>query len=94
MKITRNEMLDALSEMAQSRVNYPLKDGETKYVTAPLIDWFDLDAQDAMDFGVLSEPKFDGYSDIAIMQMEWYVEKILEGPFLKALEELGIEVIE
>ena len=93
MKITREEMLDALSEISQSTVSYPLKDGETKPVTAPLLDWFQWDAQDAFDFGVLKEPKFDGYSDIAVMQMEWYVEEILEVPFMNALKKLNIEVI-
>lgn len=72
-----------LEAMAQATVTYP-----AGKVSAPLIDWFQLDAQDAVDFGVLTEPKFDGYSDIAVMQQEWYVEALLRQPFMQALKVL------
>lgn len=87
IKISKKEFLKALSKMAQSKVTYP--DGK---VSAFLVDWFDMDAQDAMDFRVLEEPKFHYYSDIRAMQMEWYVEEILKSPFLNALKELNIEI--
>lgn len=81
---------DALKAMSEAYSIYP--DG---LVSAPMIDWFDHDAQDAMDMGALQEPKFDGYSDIAIMQKEWYVQEVLKNPFiaaLRVLHELGLLV--
>ena len=82
-RVTDELIGKCLEAMAQSTVTYP--DGE---VSAPLIDWFKIDAQDALDFGVLKEPKFDSYSDIAVMQQEWYVEELLRQPFKNALKVL------
>ena len=72
-----------LEAMARSYVFYP--DGTTY---APLVDWVEIDAQDAVDFGVLEEPKWHWYSDIAGMEMEWYTEELLKHPFIMALKVL------
>lgn len=92
MKITKIEFKKALNKMAQSKVSYPLKEGEIKPVSDWLIDWFELDAQDAFDFNVLQEPKWHYNSDIRGMEFEYYISKLLEYPFKNALEHLGIEV--
>lgn len=92
MKITETQFKNALSAMAQSQVSYPLADGETELVTDFLIDWFIIDAQDAVDFGVLKTPHFHSYSDIRIMEKEWFVEEILRDPFRNALKSIGIEI--
>lgn len=94
MKITKKEFYDALERMSQSKVYYPLKENEIEPVYDWLIDWFDLDAQDAFDFNVLEEPKWHYHSDIRGMEFEYYISKLLENPFKNALKNLGIEVEE
>lgn len=94
MKITKEQFHKALDTMSKSKVYYPLKENEIEPISDWLIDWFDLNAQDAFDFNVLKEPKWHYYSDIRGMEMQDYVSELLEGPFKNALSELGIEVEE
>jgi hypothetical protein len=94
MKITKREFYSALEIMSESKVYYPLKENEKEPIYACLIDWFDLDAQDAFDFNVLQEPKWHYYSDVRGMEMEYYIAELLKGPFRNALKRLGIEVEE
>jgi len=83
--VSRDVLGDCLEAMSQAYTIYP-----DKSAFSPLIDWFPHDAQDAMDMGIsLEGGKFDGYSDIAIMQKEWYVEEVLKNPFIAALRVLS-----
>lgn len=54
--------------------------------TAHLSDWFDLDAQDAMEFGAIAEPKWHSYSDIRVEQYEAYIAAVLKAPFTAAVK--------
>lgn len=81
--------------MTQGYVTYPDHEKfEGKKVSVPLWDWFNIDADDAVTFGVLKEPEFDAYSDIAIMQTEWLLEELLRESFTNAIVSLGIEIEE
>lgn len=76
------EMLErACIAFSEASAVYP--DGEVKM---QITDWFDLDAQDAVDFGALKEPRWDGYSDIRGMQHEWYVAAVIKEPMRAALK--------
>lgn len=88
---------ECVEAMAISRVTYP-----GCAVSAPLIDWFELDAQDAVDFLVLKKPEWHSYSDIRGMEFEAYISKLLTDPFKSALRvmikrglinEQGLEII-
>ena len=74
----------ALEAMSQAYSIYP-----DSHTSGPMIDCFNHDAQDAMDMGVLTEAQFDSYSDIGIMQKEWYVEEVLRNPFIAAIRSLA-----
>lgn len=75
---------ECCSAMSEATVSYP----GSPNIKATLIDWFDLNAADAQDFGVISEPNWHGYSDIRGMQMEGYVARVLREPFIAALSVL------
>lgn len=72
----------AAEAFAAASVVYP--GGQTK---TPIWDWFDLDAQDAVDFGVLQEPKWHFYSDIRGDQHMAYVAAVVREPIRAALSE-------
>lgn len=79
-----DEMVEAACKaFSEAYAVYP--DGE---VRASITDWFDLDAEDAVDFGVLKEPKWEGYSDIRGMQHEWYVAAVIREPMRAALKSI------
>lgn len=78
--VTDEMVASACKAFSEGWSIYP--DGEAK---TQVTDWFDLDAQDAVDFGVLKEPKWDGYSDIRGMQHEWYVAAVVKEPMRAAL---------
>lgn len=80
MVVTDEILANACKAFSEASSVYP--DGEAK---TQVTDWFDLDAQDAVDFGVLKEPKWDGYSDIRGMQHEWYVAAVVREPMRAAL---------
>lgn len=76
-----NAMVEAACKaFSEAEAVYP--DGSAK---TQITDWFKLDAQDAVDFGVLQQPKWDGISDIRGMQHEWYVASVIERPMRSAL---------
>lgn len=97
--LNKPNLIDEMAEaVAASYVIYP--DG---FVSAPLNDWIDLDAVDAVDFGVLKEPHWHYHSDIRGEQYEAYIAKILKNPMKAALVVLkkrgllnqqGLEIIE
>ncbi|MEJ8308545.1 hypothetical protein [Agrobacterium larrymoorei] len=70
----------ACKAFSEARAVYP--DGEAE---TPITDWFDLDPKDAVDFGVLTEPKWNGHSDIGNMQQEAYVAAVIREPMRAAL---------
>ena len=70
----------AMNTLVRTDGAYP--DGEP---TAHLSDWFDLDAQDAMEFGAIAEPKWHSYSDIRVEQYEAYIAAVLKAPFTAAI---------
>lgn len=76
-----DEMVErACRVLAGTYAVYP--DGSTR---AHLSDWFDLNAQDAVDFGVLREPKWHSYSDIRGDEYEAYIAAVLREPVRSAL---------
>lgn len=79
--IITDAMVDAACKaFSESSCVYP--DGDVK---TPVTDWFNLDAEDAVEFGVIRHPKWDGYSDIRGMQHEWYVAAVVKEPMKAAL---------
>lgn len=81
---TEDDIERALAALTQTHAVYP-----SGAPDAHLNEWFKIDAQDAVEFGVLKEPKWDGYSDIAIMQHEWYIAAVLKAPFRVAVKVLA-----
>lgn len=79
--VTDDMLAVACKVFSESSVVYP-----DRSVKVPISDWFDLDAQDAADFGVLKEPKWHVYSDIRGMEHEWYVAAVVKDPIRAALE--------
>lgn len=76
-----NDILDvACKAFSESEAVYP--DGSA---ATQITDWFRLDAQDAVDFGVLKEPKWGASSDVRGMQHEWYVASVIKEPMRAAL---------
>lgn len=80
MKITEDRLFAACKAFSESDAVYP--DGSA---ATQITDWFRLDAQDAVDFCVLAEPKWDGVSDIRGTQHEWYVASVIKEPMRAAL---------
>jgi len=80
MNVTDEMVEEACRAFSEGYAVYPDGEAETR-----ITDWFDLDAQDAVDFGVLKEPKWDGYSDIRGMQHEWYIAAVVRHAMRTAL---------
>lgn len=70
----------ACEAFAETYVTYP-----NECASTPITEWFKLDAQDAVDFGVLAEPKWHGISDIRVMEHEQYVAAVIRNPMRAAL---------
>lgn len=70
----------ACDAFAETYVTYP--DG---CASTPITDWFDLDAQDAVDFGVLKSPKWSYHSDIRSDEYRDYVAAVIRNPMQAAL---------
>lgn len=79
-EIPEDMLKAACRAFSEARAVYP--DGEAE---TPITDWFDFDAQDAVDFGVLTEPKWHGHSDIGNMQQEQYIAAVIKEPMRAAL---------
>lgn len=80
MKITDDRLFAACKAFSESEAVYP--DGTA---ATQITDWFKLDAQDAVDFGVMQVPKWDGQSDLRGTQHEWYVAAVIKEPMRSAL---------
>jgi hypothetical protein len=78
--VADEDLRKACEAFAEASAIYP--DGEAR---TPITDWFDLDAQDAVDFGVLKEPSWHGHSDIRGMQQEQYIAAVVKEPMRAAL---------
>lgn len=93
MKITKEQFEFLLQDISESWIVYPdsfLPDGTP--IKGPLTEHFYLHEEDAVLFGVLKEPKWDGYSDIRAMQHEWFVAELLRKPIEDSLMHMGIYV--
>lgn len=80
MQVTEEMIEKAAEAFSKATAWYPDND-----VYGAVTEWFRLDSQDAVDFGVLKEPKWDGISDIRGMQHEWYVAAVVKEPMRAAL---------
>lgn len=96
MTLNSEGLEKAKEAIARSYVTYP--DGSAR---THISDWFDLDAQDAVDFGVMTEPKWHGHSDVRSDQQNAYIATVLgSGPlqvaisaYLSATPVDGLEVV-
>jgi len=79
-RVTEELVKRAAHAFSCARTTYPDGSAET-----PITDWFKMDAQDAVDFGVLKQPKWDGHSDIRASEQEDYLAAVVTQPMYAAL---------
>ena len=79
-RVTDAMVKRAASAFSGSCAVYP--DGSA---STPISDWFKLDSQDAVDFGVLKQPKWDGHSQIRGLEQEDYIAAVIMQPMRAAL---------
>lgn len=85
--MTEEKLTAACEAFSEAYAVYPDGRGKT-----PITDWFELDAQDAVDFNVLTSAKWSSHSDIRSDEYRAYVAAVIREPMraaLAAAEERG-----